>query len=232
MNIIIRDNHEPLVDIKKYCPGVVVALGRKRMAVEKTAYLRMGVAKMLKKAQGYLPKGVNFVINDAWRPAYIQTEIYFNFIRRFEKRYPKWTRKKIILEVEKYVAPWRGSGASGHMSGGAVDLRLVDKNGHKIPMKSRRLSYQENALSVQEKLPGYIKKNREILFEAMRKAGFSNYPKEYWHWSYGDYYWARRNKKPLAIYGAVCDHRNFYDSKPCPCGSGNKYKKCHGTRGE
>ena len=57
MQIKIKDNHEPLVDIKKYCPGVVVALGRKRMAVEKTAYLRMGVAKMLKKSAGLFAEG-------------------------------------------------------------------------------------------------------------------------------------------------------------------------------
>jgi D-alanyl-D-alanine dipeptidase len=77
MQIKIKDNQEPLVDVRKYCPGVIVALGKKRMEVEKTAYLRKTVAKMLKKAQGFLPKGVNFVINDAWRPAYIQTEIYY-----------------------------------------------------------------------------------------------------------------------------------------------------------
>lgn len=234
MQIKIKDNQEPLVDIKKYCPGVVVALGKKRMVVEKTAYLRKDVAEMLKKAQGCLPKGVNFIIGDAWRPAYVQTEIYFNFIRRFKKKHPKWSRQRIIQEVEKYVAPWKGSGASGHMTGGAVDLRLVDRRGHKIPMKNRRLGYQENALSIQKKLPGYIQKNREILFEAMRKAGFSNYPKEYWHWSYGDYYWAKRNSKPFAIYGPVGDHRNLYENKPCSCGAQypdgrlKKYKQCCG----
>jgi D-alanyl-D-alanine dipeptidase len=229
MRIIIKDNHEPLVDVKKYCPGVVVALDKKRMAVEKTVYLRKSVAKMLKKAQGFLPKGVNFIIGDAWRPSYIQAEIYFSFIRRFEKKYPKWSRQRIIREVEKYVAPWKGSGASGHMTGGAIDLRLVDRRGHKIPMKSRRLSYQENAFPVQKKLPGYIQRNREILFKAMRKAGFSNCHNEYWHWSYGDYYWAKRNNKPFAIYGAVQDHRGLYKNKLCPCESGKKYAKCCGA---
>jgi zinc D-Ala-D-Ala dipeptidase len=60
-----------------------------------------------------------------------------------------------------------------------------------------------SAKSFQEKLPQYIQKNRSIMFTALKKAGFSNYPKEYWHWSYGDIWWAKRNKKKTAIYGVI-----------------------------
>jgi len=205
MNITIKENHEPLVDIKKYCPGVVVRIGKERMKVEKTAYLRKKVAEMLQNAQKSLPRGMNFIINDAWRPAYVQAKIYFGFIERFKKMHPKWPEKKIIKEVEKYVANWKGVASSGHMSGGAVDIRLVDKHKHKIPMKKRGLTYQQNALSDQKLLPAYIRKNREIMFSALRGAGLSNYPKEYWHWSYGDYQWARRNGKRTALYGTILD---------------------------
>jgi D-alanyl-D-alanine dipeptidase len=65
------------------------------------------------------------------------------------------------------------------------------------------LTYQENAKSNQTKLPKYIKKNRKIMFDALTKAGMSNYPKEYWHWSYGDLWWAERNQKEYAIYGPI-----------------------------
>ena len=158
MHIEIKDNKEALVDIKKYCPGIVIALDGKRMQIEKTAYLRLTVAKMLSQAQQYLPKGMNFVIGDAWRPAFIQAKIYFWFIRTFSKRYPNWSQKQVIREIEKYVASWKGKAASGHMSGGAVDLRLINRSGRKIPMKSRKLNYQENVLSIQKRLPLYIQK--------------------------------------------------------------------------
>ena len=36
----------------------------------------------------------------------------------------------------------------------------------------------------------------------MEKAGFINYPAEWWHWSYGDCYWAYFNKCD-AIYSPV-----------------------------
>jgi len=226
--IKIKDNHEPLVDIKKYCPGIKINLGRDRMKIEKTAYLRRTVAEMLRIAQKNLPKGMNFIINDAWRPQYIQAEIYFNFIKRFQKMHPKWTRGRIIKEVEEYVADWKGVASSGHMSGGAVDIRVVDRRGHKIPMKKRGLTYQQNALSDQKLLPTYIQKNREIMFSALRGSGLSNYPKEYWHWSYGDYQWAKRNKKKTALYGTISDVMGLYSKKVCPCGQNKKFIMCHG----
>lgn len=172
------------------------------MKKEKTAYLRKTVAEMILRAGKELPRGMAFVIGDAWRPQYIQEEITKRFIKRFSKKYPNWPKDKIIKEVKKYVAPSNGKYASGHMTGGAVDLRLL-KNGKKVPMKSSKLTYQENAKSFQLKIPQYIQKNRNIMFVALKKAGLSNHPKEYWHWSYGDIWWAKRNQKKMAIYGAI-----------------------------
>jgi D-alanyl-D-alanine dipeptidase len=226
--IVIRENREPLVDVRRFCPNVVVKLGRGRMAREKTAYLRRSVAAMLGAASKRLPKGQQFIINDAWRPAFIQCQIFFDFVKKGERRYPGLSRAARMREIKKYVAPWKGVNASGHMSGGAIDLRIVDTRGRKIPMRSRGLSYKENALSDQPKLPAVQKRNRALLSAALLAAGFSNYPLEYWHWSFGDYQWARRNGKPVAKYGAVADVNGIYEAEPCPCGSEKKFKKCHG----
>ena len=38
---------------------------------------------------------------------------------------------------------------------------------------------------------------------ALVSAGLTNYPSEYWHWSYGDQGWAYRGGLPNAIYGAT-----------------------------
>jgi len=57
MSIQIKDNKEPLVDIKKYCPGIIIDIDRTRIKTEKTAYVRKTVARMLHQAQLYLPKG-------------------------------------------------------------------------------------------------------------------------------------------------------------------------------
>lgn len=200
--INIKECGEPLVDLKKYCPGVIIDLELWRRKKEKTLYLRRSVATMINRARKFLPEGVSFIIDDAWRPQYVQNKIYLEFVSRFTRKYPNWSKDKIIKEVDKFVAPATGKFASGHMAGGAVDICLV-KNGRRLPLKSKKLTYQENSLSIQLKLPKYLQKNRQIMFNALTRAGLSNYPKEYWHWSYGDIQWAKRMKKKVAIYGAI-----------------------------
>ena len=47
------------------------------------------------------------------------------------------------------------------------------------------------------------KVNRMILIETMVSAGFVCYPSEWWHWSYGDKYWAYTQKENHAIYSVI-----------------------------
>jgi D-alanyl-D-alanine dipeptidase len=44
--------------------------------------------------------------------------------------------------------------------------------------------------------------NRTILAAATRAADFVNYPLEWWHWSYGDRYWACATDV-VATYGSL-----------------------------
>jgi D-alanyl-D-alanine dipeptidase len=204
---IIKECGEKLVDIKKHCPRITIRFSSTEMEKFGKAYVRKTVAEKLCEAQKLLPDGMMFVIRDAWRPSYIQ-KAHFKFLTKyFTKKHPSWSELKISKEVEKYVNNKKGKYASGHMAGGAVDIRLA-KNGRMIPMKSKGLAYQENAKSLQKKLPVHIQKNREIMFNALKKAGFSNNPREYWHWSYGDIYWAERENKKVAIYGVI---ENIYE---------------------
>jgi hypothetical protein len=45
--------------------------------------------------------------------------------------------------------------------------------------------------------------NRDLLGRALASAGFVNYPTEWWHWSYGDRYWALATGASAACYGPV-----------------------------
>lgn len=202
--IQIKECGEPLVDLKKACPGLIIQLNSKRRKKEKTIYLRKTVAEMICQAKKNLPKGMTFVVGDGWRPQYMQKEIFTWFIKHCSNQFPTWSKSKVIKKVKEYVAPLDGDRASGHMTGGAIDLRLW-KNNRKIPMKSSKLTYQENAQSSQPKLPKHIQKNRKILFDVLSKTKLTNCEREYWHWSYGDFWWAKRGEKKTAIYGVIKD---------------------------
>ena len=45
--------------------------------------------------------------------------------------------------------------------------------------------------------------NRQTLIAALTGAGFTNYPSEWWRWSFGDRYWAVIRRESHAIYGPV-----------------------------
>ncbi len=42
-----------------------------------------------------------------------------------------------------------------------------------------------------------------MLIAALTGAGLTHYPSEWWHWSFGDRYWAVMRDQSHAIYGPV-----------------------------
>ena len=45
--------------------------------------------------------------------------------------------------------------------------------------------------------------NRKLLLTILEQQGFINYPNEWWHFSYGDRYWAYYQSDKQAIYGSI-----------------------------
>ena len=195
--IQIKDNGEKLVELLRACPDLIIDLKYNRKA-----YVREIVAEMICRAKSYLPRGMTFIIGDAWRSKDIQKRTWMRRYRRLKRYHPKWSLAKLKEQTDEYVASYEGREVSGHMTGGAVDLRIF-KNGQKRSMRSWKFSFEENARSDNPKLSKHLRRNRKIMFSALRKAGLSNYEKEFWHWSYGDLWWAKRNNKKLTKYGPI-----------------------------
>lgn len=65
--------------------------------------------------------------------------------------------------------------------------------------------FLDGALSVTNstKISIEAQENRKIMNAVLSKVGFVNYATEYWHWSYGDRYWAYYKDEPYALYGSV-----------------------------
>lgn len=200
MTIDINECGEPLVDITKYCPNIVNNLEPARLKKESTLYLRLTVAKMLAKANSFLPDSVVFIVNDAWRPLSVQNR-YFNLdLKRYKKMFPSWDDKKLYAYTAKYVIPPNDFRRAVHLTGAAIDLVLM-KNNRRLPMKSLGLEHSQRSETMFKQSQDYINRNRQLLFDVMAQAGFVNYPKEYWHYSYGDVMWAELTGNTTAIYG-------------------------------
>ena len=67
----------------------------------------------------------------------------------------------------------------------------------------RRTAYVWDRLIVPVDISPEARRNRELLRRALSGAGLTNYPGEWWHWSYGEPGWAVRTGQPHALYGAV-----------------------------
>lgn len=226
-NITLRDNGEPLVAIRKMLPRARVWLGADRQRLEPTGFLREGILRRLAEAQRSLPRGMSFAFRDAWRPAYVQAALYYEYLAKAERMFPDAPRPEMLRRLGIMVAPWFGPDASGHMTGAAMDIRLMDAAGRRLPMNDRRLGYEANAQPQPLGLRPHLAANRALMQTSLEAVGLSNHPKEYRHWNWGDWHWAERTGAKVAVYGVVPAVAGLYDGRPCPCGSGKLFEACH-----
>lgn len=195
----IRECGEPLVELKGldiYPPFYVY---------ERQWYIRERVAGMLHQANAsLLKKGYKLSIVEGWRPPHIQRRMYISQWEWFKARHPDWSETQLKRTVNRFTAPIHGKVPPPHTTGGAVDLMLTNLAGesldHWSPYERRDPA---NFITAAPKLGDEARKHRDLLIEALLPTGLTNYPSEYWHWSFGDQGWAYRGGHEAALYGPI-----------------------------
>ncbi|WP_233163949.1 M15 family metallopeptidase [Chromobacterium sp. ASV23] len=203
--IPLADIAEPFVDLADY-PDWAVDLSRSQIASRSPHFLeaRRAVAERLQIAARHLPDGLRFCVKEAYRPLARQQRSYDEHLAKLRELRPELDETALLREASLYVAP---PAVAPHPTGAALDVTLIDAKGQELDMgcpfnadseESAGACYTDSpAISAQART------NRRMLSEAMRAAGFVNYPSEWWHWSYGDRYWAAVCGAPQALYAAV-----------------------------
>ncbi len=203
LNIPIKENNEPLVDLREF-PQILID-NRKKEDSDSFFKLRESVVEKLLEAQKYLPKGIRFLVIEGYRPLSLQNKYFQNYSEKLSKDHPDWDKPKIYKEASIFVAP--PDIIPPHTTGGAVDLTLATDNGKELdmgtPMNISPIRCNETCFTLAKNISKQAKANRQLLIKTISKAGFVNYPTEWWHWSYGDRYWAYFTKQPFAFYGAI-----------------------------
>ncbi len=141
------------------------------------ARVRAGVAARLRLAQLALPVGLRLCVVEGHRPAAVQ--------------------RAIIAELGESagVAPIE---VAPHVAGAAVDVTLANVYGDPLDLGDQ--SHFDGP-----EIPAQARRHRDLLARALTGAGLVNYPAQWWHWSYGDRYWALMTGAPAAHYGPVDD---------------------------
>jgi D-alanyl-D-alanine dipeptidase len=197
----IQECGEPLVDLHGY-PLLATSDHPKAQSHAKTRlYCREGVAQRLLVADARLPEGVRLLVVECHRPLELQDEYWETQLETLRERHPDWSEDTLTTENAKFVAP--PEIVPPHSTGGAVDLVLVDADGKELDMGSLLNEKGPLMRTDAQGLSEEAKRNRSVLLQAMESAGFVNYGHEWWHFSYGDRYWAYAKGEPAAIYGVA-----------------------------
>ena len=201
--IKIVDNGEPLVDFLKLCTEL--RLDRPRFNYRRETLLRRTPAEMLRAANlDLIRKGYRIQVVEGWRAPMIQKRMYASAWERFKILHPEWSDTKLRRTVNQFTAPMNSRVPPPHTTGGAMDLALTDFDGNALDVTS---PYQprdyKGFFFDAPSLTSEARHHRDLLAGALLGQGLTNYPSEYWHWSYGDQGWAYRGSHDNALYGAI-----------------------------
>ena len=195
-SIPVRDHGDPLVSLGDLAP---TAVGAGRLA-------RRGLVLRLQAANDLLPGGIRLRVVEGCRTAAAQLAIIGDYSRRLHQDRPELGQAELERLVSRYVAPLENA---PHVAGAAVDVTLTDVDGTELWMGSALDATPEESdgacFTAAPGLDARAQAHRALLVATLESAGLVNYPTEWWHWSYGDRYWAHLTHTPHAIYGALTE---------------------------
>jgi D-alanyl-D-alanine dipeptidase len=200
-SIPVHENGEPLCDLREI-PGLVLD-SRLADAAGAYAHLRAGVTERLVAAQVLLPSNLRFLVVEGYRPLSLQIAYFERHLRDLRQAHPEWSDAVVHREASRSLSPPE---IGPHVCGAAVDLTLCTASGAELPMGGEVNADSDEGNACCTAAPGLAPdaaRNRGILIETLTGAGLVNYPTEWWHWSYGDRYWALTTGAPAALYGQL-----------------------------
>lgn len=167
-------------------------------------WVRSGVRDRLVHAAQLLRPAYTLALNEGWRPPDLQALGFDRHVSRLADTYPKKSLKDLRRLASRFVSP---PDLAPHPTGAAVDVVLLDRDGVEVDMGCPLDTNPEDSAGLcytdHPDVPRAARGARTALGNAMRRAGFVNYPTEWWHWSHGDRYWAMATGASHAYYGPI-----------------------------
>ncbi|MFI5822795.1 M15 family metallopeptidase [Streptomyces rishiriensis] len=199
--IPVQDCGERLIDVREH--GLRVD-DRRQDPTGAYAHVRQGVLTRLLHAQSLLPAGVLLLFVEGYRPPALQRRYFEKYSSELARAHPEWRPAELREAASRFVSPPE---IAPHSAGAAVDVTLVDYQGRELDMGTRvNATPEESGGACYTDAPGLSSRaqtNRSTLKTVLAEAGLTNYATEFWHYSFGDRYWALQTKQPAALYGPV-----------------------------
>jgi D-alanyl-D-alanine dipeptidase len=189
-SIPVRESGEPVVELP-------APLGE-------GTYVRQGVADRLREAALQLPAGYGLLVVEGHRSRFDQLAIIDRYSAQLRTLNPRAGAARIRHLSSRFVAPLA---VAPHVAAAAVDLTLVGPAGIALDMGTSIDATPEESDGAcyfgARNITPAAREHRRILADCLGGAGFVNYPTEWWHWSFGDRYWALATGAAHAPYGPI-----------------------------
>ncbi len=201
VGVPVRESTEPMVDL-----GRIPRLRIDPRKADETGgwhHARAGLAERLADAADALPAGLELLIVEAFRSPARQRGYWDGYRADLHAHYPGLTESRLYRLASRWVAPPE---VAPHCTGGAIDLTRPDADGPELDLGSPLDATPEQssgACFTAAAVPRAASANRALLVGALSRVGLVNYPTEWWHWSYGERYWAFGTGAGFARYGPV-----------------------------
>jgi len=199
-DIPVEDCGEPLVDVST-CTFIQIDR-RKTDPAGDWLRLRAGLITRLAHAGSLLPAGLRLLHIEGYRPPDLQARYFTAYRDQLAAARPELDGRTLHQLASRYIAPPE---IAPHSAGAAIDLTLCSSEGTELdmgtPINASPEASDYGCYTAALNISGTARANRRMLIEVLAEAGLVNYPTEWWHWSYGDRYWALRTARPAAIYG-------------------------------
>ncbi|WP_082771970.1 M15 family metallopeptidase [Actinoplanes sp. TFC3] len=166
------------------------------------AAVRAGLAERLRAARELLPAGIALRVVEGHRTPAAQQAVITAYEAEVRAAHPGVQGAELRHLTSRFVAPVE---VAPHVAGAAVDLTLAEVPGDELDLGTPIDATPEvSGGACYFAAPGIsasARARRDLLARVLSAAGLVNYPTEWWHWSYGDRYWALMTGAPAAMYG-------------------------------
>lgn len=200
--IPVAGHDDPLVDVA--AGGVVRLDERYRDDTGDWRLLRAGVLARLEAAAALLPDGLALLHVEGYRSPARQRAYFTEYRDELAAADPGRDDAELDRLASRYIAP---PAVAPHTAGAAVDLTLCTADGVELDLGTRVNATPEESdgrcYTAAAGLGAQAQAHRHLLARVLGEAGLVNYPTEWWHWSYGDRYWALATGAHAALYGPL-----------------------------
>ncbi len=185
----VDEDGEPLVPVRLPCRVVYEEMP---LPSRGPLRLRAGLLGRLVAAHEALPEPFGLLILDGWRSVDFQRALLDHY-----RRVTPSLREGFVADPGFGLLP-------PHTTGGAADLTL-SYEGRGLALGTDYDEFDDDARPDALEAAGAsaARDLRRMLHRALCGQGLAGHPLEWWHWSYGEQWWAAAEARPSCPYGVV-----------------------------